>query len=71
MSRTLHLRVYVGVNVDLTSLWEDIRDCKGTHLSGSGLDYIISFDGDQETGLNVLGACLAHAENGKFYADYN
>ena len=71
MSTTLHLRVYVGVTVDLNALWRDIRDYSGAHLSGDGSNYVINFDGDQEAGLKVLKACLAHADTGKFYADYN
>lgn len=71
MSRTLHLKVYVGVDTDLNDLWSDIRDFKGAHLSGEGSFYVINYDGDQTVGLNILSACLAHAETGKFYADYN
>ena len=72
MSKTLHLKVYVGVSVDLNALWQDISSYKGAHLSGGdGPSYIITYDGGEENGLNVLGACLAHAETGKFYADYS
>lgn len=71
MSRTLHLKVYVGLNVDLNALWADIAGCKGAHLSGDGTNYVIIFDGDQKVGLYVLAACLNHGDCGKFYADYN
>ena len=71
MSRTLHLRVYVGVSVDLNALWEEIRECKGAHLSGDSANYIINYDGEQTAGLKVLSACLEHADCGKFYADFS
>ena len=71
MSRTLHLKVYVGIKVDLNSLWASIRNYEGAHLSGEGTGYIIVYDGEQNTGLNVLSACLEHTEHGKFYADFN
>lgn len=71
MSRTLHLRVYVGVSTDLNSLWSDIREYRNVHLSGDGPYYVINYDGDQKAGLSIISACLAHAETGKFYADYN
>lgn len=71
MSRTLHLKVYVGVSVDLNALWSNIRECKGAHLSGDGANYVINYDGEQKTGLKVLSACLEHADCGKFYADFS
>lgn len=71
MSRTLHLKVYVGVETDLNALWSDIKDSKGVYLSGEGICYVINYNGDQASGLNVLAACMNHAETGKFYADYN
>lgn len=70
MSRTLHLKVYVGVAVDLNALWDDIRVNKGVHLSGDNANYVINYDGDYEPGINVLKACLNHSNAGKFYADY-
>jgi hypothetical protein len=71
MSRTLHLKVYVGVSTDLNALWDDIRDFKNAHLSGDGANYVITYDGEQKMGLNVLSACMAHSPFGKFYADYS
>ena len=71
MSRTLHLRVHVGVTVDLNSLWASIKNYEGTHLSGDGSGYVINYDGEHYGGLNVLSACLEHTEHCKFYADYN
>lgn len=70
MSRTLHLRVYVGVSTDLNALWSDIKGYKDVHLSGDGSDYVINYDGDTDTGIAVVKACVSHAEAGKFYADF-
>jgi len=69
MSRTLHLKVYVGVNVDLNALWSEIRGYNA-HLSGDSSNYVITYNGEKTMGLKVLSECLEHSEVGKFYADY-
>lgn len=71
MSRTLHLKVYVGVSTDLNALWDEINEYKNVHLSGDKSNYIITYDGEQKMGLNILSACMVHSPYGKFYADYN
>lgn len=71
MSRTLHLKVHVGLQIDLNSLWASIRNYSGAHLSGEESGYVIVYDGDKNGGLNVLAACLENSDSGKFYADYN
>lgn len=71
MSQMLHLKVYAEVSTDLNALWDDISDFENVSLSGDGTDYVITYDGEQNIGLNILGACMAHSPYGKFYADYS
>lgn len=66
----LHLRVHISVKTDLSTLWQNICQYNGASLGGSMNDWTVFFDGDVQSGLEVLTQCLAYSDVGKFYADY-
>ena len=67
----VHLKVLFNVATDLGALWTEVKDYNGIHLGGEQSNYAVFYDGNQETAMKILCACMRHASNGKFFADFN
>lgn len=67
----VHLKVLFSVATDLGALWTELKELNGIHLGGEHSSYAVYYDGNQETAMRILCACMRYSKNGKFYADFD
>lgn len=66
----VHLKVLFNVATDLGALWTELKEYNGIHLGGEQSNYAVYYDGNKETAMKILSACMRYSDNGKFYADF-